>query len=171
MSELLDLDNLLKLNNANSSIRRKRIASELISLKNNYEYVNLIRNNELDSIVLMDNNINPQFNILSFILPNEYPFKPPKIIINDQNYISLLKLNSPEKLQVLHSLTGLKCLCCNTMVCNDNWSPIVTCCNIISEINANFKLIEKILLKISFDKLKLPLNDDYKNMEKNIENV
>ena len=50
MTELLDLDNLLKRNNANSSIRRKRIASELISLKNNYEYVNLIRNNELDSI-------------------------------------------------------------------------------------------------------------------------
>jgi hypothetical protein len=168
MSEFLDLDNLLKPNNANSSIRRKRIASELLTLKNNYECVNLTFNAALDSIVLqiIDNTINSQFNSLSFILPNEYPFKPPKIIINDQKYRSLLKLNSPEKFKVLHSLTGLKCLCCNTMIRNCNWSPTVTCCNIISEINTNFKLIEKILLKISFDKLKLLLHDDYKNMEK-----
>jgi ubiquitin-protein ligase len=159
MSELLDLNNLLKLNNANSCIRKKRIASELISLKNNYEYVNLTFNNDLDSVVLIviDNNINQQFNTLSLILPNEYPFKPPKIIINDQNYISLLKLSRPEK-KCLHSLTGFKCLCCNTVVCNDIWCPTVTCCNIISEINTNFKLIEKILLKMSFDKFKLLLH-------------
>ncbi len=167
MTEFIDLDNLLKLNNANPCIRKKRIVSELLLLKNSYECVNLTFNNDLDSIVLIviDNNINPQFNTLSFILPNEYPFKPPKIIINDQNYISLLKLNSPEKLKGLHSLTGVKCLCCNTMVCNVNWCPTVTCCNIISEINTNFKLIEKILLKISFDKFKLLLHDDSKNME------
>ena len=167
MSELLDLDNLLKLNNANSSIRKKRIASELLLLKNNYECVNLTFNNDLDSIVLIviDNNINPKFNTLSFILPNEYPFKPPKIIINDQNYISLLKMNSLEK-KGLHSLTGVKCLCCNTVVCDDIWSPTVTCCNIISEINTNFKLIEKILLKISFDKFKLLLQCNSKNIGK-----
>ena len=167
MTEFLDSVNLLKLNSINSSIRRKRITSELMSLKNNYECVNLTFDN-FDSIelIVIDNNINPHFNTVSFILPNEYPFKPPKIIINDQDYISLLKLNSSEKLKVLTSLTGLKCLCCNTMVCNDNWSPTVSFYNIISEINTNFKLIEKILLKMSFDRLKLLLHDDYKNMEK-----
>ena len=162
MTEFLDSVNLLKLNSINSSIRRKRITSELMSLKNNYECVNLTFNNDLDSVVLIviDNNINQQFNTLSFILPNEYPFKPPKIIINDQNYISLLKLSSPEK-KCLQSLTGFKCLCCNTVVCNNIWSPTVTCCNIISEINTNFKLIEKILLKISFDKFKLLLRKSF----------
>jgi ubiquitin-protein ligase len=167
MTEFLDSADLLKLNSINYSIRRKRITSELMSLKNNYECVNLTFDNFYSiALIVIDNNINPHFNTVSFILPNEYPFKPPKIIINDQDYISLLKLNSSEKLKVLTSLTGLKCLCCNTMIFNSNWSPTVTCCNIISEINANFKLIEKILLKMSFDRLKLLLHDDYKNMEK-----
>ena len=77
--------------------------------------------------------------------------------------LSLLKITNRDKLNVLKSLTNKSCLCCNTIICNDNWSPAITCCIIISEINENYKLIEKIILKIAFDKIKLLLNDDYKN--------
>ena len=116
-------------------------------------------------LTIIDNNITPQFNTFSFVLPNEYPFRPPKVIINGENYISLLKFTSCEKLNVLRSLTNKSCLCCNTITCNDNWSPAMTFIDILSEIKYNLKLIDKILLQISFNKFKLLLHDDYKNME------
>jgi len=167
MTEHLDSSSLLKLNNVNSSIRKKRINSEIIELKNNYEFVDLSFDSDKDLLILkiIDNNLSSQFNTLYFVLPNEYPFKPPKILINGQDYMSLLKLSKPDKLNALKSLTKKSCLCCYTNICNDNWSPAITCCKLISEINENLKLINKITLKIAFDKLKLLLRDDYKNIE------
>ena len=167
MSEFLDPSSLINLNNINSSIRRKRISTELKILKNNYQCVNLTFNNDLDSLVLIIyDNIIPNLNSLSFILPNEYPFKPPKVIINGQNYINLLKMyNNPNNLSVLKSLTNRCCLCCNTIVSRDNWSPSIKFHHVISEINENLKIIEKILLKMSFDKFKLLLHYDYRNIK------
>ena len=108
MSELLDSASLLKLNNVNSLIRRKRINLEMMELKNNYAFVDLSFDNDKDLLVLtiIDNKLNSRFNTLSFILPKEYPFKPPKILINGQDYMSLLKLSKPNKLNALKSLTG-----------------------------------------------------------------
>ena len=166
LTELLDSSSLLVLNNINPITRRKRISAELKQFINKFGSVDLSFITDLDSFVLtiIDNNITPQFNTFSFVLPNEYPFKSPKVIINGKDYTSLLKFTSPEKLNVLKSLTNKSCLCCNTITCNDNWSPAMTFIDIISEIKNNFKLIDKILLQISFNKFKLLLNDDYKNM-------
>lgn len=176
MTELLDSASLLILDNITPITRRKRISAELKLFINKFEIGNLSFTNDLDSLVLtiIDNNITPQFNTFSLVLPNEYPFRPPKVIINGQNYTKLIKMNNHEKLHILKSLTDKDCLCCNTITCNDNWSPAMTFIDIISEIKNNCKLIDKILLQMSFDKFKLLLHDDYKNnetrknMEKNI---
>ena len=167
MTELLDSASLLVLNNTTPITRRKRISAELKLFINKFGSVNLSFTNDSDSLIftIIDNNITPQFNTFSFVLPNEYPFRPPKVIINGQNYTKLIKMNNHEKLHVLKSLTDKDCLCCNTITCNDNWSPAMTFIDIISEIKQNFKLIDKILLQMTFDKFKLLLHDDYKNME------
>ena len=167
MTELLDSASLLLLNNITPITRRKRISAELKLFINKFGSINLSFTTDSDSLVLtiIDNNITPQFNTFSFVLPNEYPFRPPKVIINGQNYTKLIKMNNHEKLHVLKSLTDKDCLCCNTITCNDNWSPAMTFIDIISEIKQNFKLIDKILLQMTFDKFKLLLHDDYKNME------
>ena len=83
----------------------------------------------------------------------------------------MLKFTSREKLNVLRSLTNKSCLCCTTITCYDNWSPALKFTDIISEIKNNLKLIDKILLQISFNKFKVLLHDDYKNMKtrKNME--
>jgi ubiquitin-protein ligase len=173
MTELLDSASLLVLNSTTPITRRKRISAELNLFINKFESVNLSFNTVSDSLVLtiIDNNITSQFNTFAFVLPNEYPFRPPKVIVNGKDYTSLLKFTSREKLNVLKSLTNKGCLCCNTITCYDNWSPALKFIDIISEIKNNFKLIDKILLKISFNKFKLLLHDDYKNMEtrKNME--
>lgn len=167
MTELLDSASLLLLNSVTPITRRKRISAELNLFINKFESVNLSFNTDLDSLVLtiIDNNITPQFNTFSFVLPNEYPFRPPNVIINGENYTSLLKFTTREKINVLKSLTNKGCLCCTTVTCYDNWSPALTFTDIISEIKNNLNLIDKMLLQISFNKFKLLLHDDYKNME------
>ena len=167
MAELIDSASLLTLNSVTPPVRRRRINSELITLKNQFASINLTFDNELDLFVLtiIDNNITPSFNTISIIFPEEYPFKPPKIKLNEHDYDSLLKMNNPVKLNALKNLTGRDCLCCNTITCYDNWAPAMTIYDIISEIKNNLKIIDKILLKVSFDKFKLLLLDDYKNME------
>ena len=167
MTELIDSTSLLVLNNTTPITRRKRISAELKLFINKFEAVNLSFINDLDSLVLtiIDNNITPQFNTFSFVLPNEYPFRPPDVIINGQNYTSLIKFTNREKLNALKSLTNKSCLCCSTITCYDNWSPALKFIDIISEIKHNLKLVDKILLQITFNKFKLLLHDDYKNME------
>ena len=176
MTELLDSASLLVLNNITPITRRKRISAELKLFINKFGSVNLSFTNDSDSLIftIIDNNITPQFNTFAFVVPIDYPFRPPNVIINGQKYTNLIKMNNHEKLHVLKSLTDKDCLCCNTVTCNDNWSPAMTFIDILSEIKNNFKLIDKILLQISFNKFKLLLSDDYKNnetrknMEKNI---
>jgi ubiquitin-protein ligase len=167
MTELLDSASLLILNNITPITRRKRISAELKLFINKFGYINLSFTTDSDSLILtiIDNNITPQFNTFAFVVPNDYPFRPPKVIINGQKYTNLIKMNNHEKLHILKSLTDKSCLCCNTVTCNDNWSPALTFIDILSEIKHNFKLIDKILLQISFNKFKLLLHDDYKNNE------
>jgi len=167
MTELLDSASLLILNNITPSVRRKRISAELKLFINKFGSINLSFTTDSDSLILtiVDNNITPQFNTFSFVIPNDYPFKPPNVIINGKNYTNLIKMNNSEKLNILKSLTNKSCLCCNTITCYDNWSPALTFIDIISEVNNNLRLIDKILLQISFNKFKQLLHDDYKNME------
>jgi|694.fasta_scaffold35903_5 ubiquitin-protein ligase len=167
MTEFLDCASLLELNNITPSVRKRRLSAELKLCINKFASIQLSFDNELDSFVLIivDNNITPYFNTVSIILPTEYPFKPPKIKLNEHDYTSLLKMNSRDKLNAVKKFTGRDCLCCNTIICNDNWAPAITFIDIISEINRNIKLIDKISLQVSFDKIKLLLNDDYKNIE------
>jgi len=167
MTEFIDSNSLLALNNVSSSVVRKRISAELKTLINTYTHIHITSNNELESIVLHihDNNITSQYNEFSFIIPNTYPFQPPKVKLNEDDYINLLKINSYNKSKIIQKLTCKTCLCCNTIICKDNWSPALTFIDIITEIKHHLKIIDKILLQLSFDKFKLLLCDDYKNME------
>ena len=167
MTELLDSASLLVLNNTTPITRRKRISAELKLFINKFGSINLSFTTDSDSLIftIIDNNIIPQINTFSFVVPIDYPFRPPLVCINGQNYTKIIKMNNHEKLHVLKSLTDKDCLCCNTIICNDNWSPAMTFIDIISEIKNNLKLIDKILLQISFNKFKLLLSDDYKNNE------
>ena len=175
MTEFIDSNSLITLNNIKSSVIRRRITAEIKLLKNDNNCIHLLFDNELNSIVLkiIDSNINPNYNTLSFIISENFPFKPPIVLIDDDNYINILKINTFNKLNTLRTLNNDCCLCCKTIICDANWYPGLTINSIISEINNNFKLIEKILLKVSFDKLKLILQDNYKNKnnKQNIEKI
>ena len=121
--------------------------------------------------------ITPRNNILVFTIPNDYPFKPPlSLTINGENYRSLLKF-MPRRIQYLYDnpndvyfQEGAKivhfkkpnCLCCSSLLCGENWSPVCTMYGVLIEINGHNDLKRQISYKLSLkpiiDKFKLPID-------------
>ena len=121
--------------------------------------------------------ITPNHNRLVFTLPNDYPFKPPLgLTINGENYRVLLK-SMPIRIQYLYdhpndlyfqekaNITHFKkpsCLCCSTLLCGENWTPVCTMYSILNEIKGHNDLKRQIVYKLSlkpiFDKYELPID-------------
>ena len=70
------------------------------------------------------------------IICNEmYPFKVPEMFINNQDYNQYLS-----ELQTKHSLNekikkqlNIQCLCCESILCPNNWKPSITIIDIIKQ--------------------------------------
>jgi len=168
------------------SILNKRIQREILYIKENmpsYSISDEIKNIEsIDSINTIDSNvyitiITPNGNKLSFTLSKDYPFKPPKQLkINDTDYIYSIK-NMPQKIYYLYYdpqevyfqeklksiyYTKPKCLCCSSLLCSDNWSPVSTIYYILNEINSHNNIKRnikyKLMLKEIFNYFNLPLD-------------
>ena len=83
---------------------------------------------------------------IQFILSENYPFQSPKsIMINNYNYYSLIQFKTH------HSNN---CLCCNSLTCNDNWSPAITLDKILDEIYINMNHKLNYSYNICVDKIK-----------------
>ena len=84
-----------------------------------------------------------------------YPFRPPKkIMVNYYDYFEMLR-PSPLIQDVLKNLAGIRCLCCSTLLCPNNWTVMKNISNIFQEIKGNLILkrraIEYILTKKIID--------------------
>ena len=112
------------------------------------EYTKLIENGAIISDFGIDKNSNVEsieidYNNLKIIFkfPKNYPFSPPSITINSKNYIDTLakyhKNNASFKVE-----GNNKCLCCNSLVCKNNWGPVNTLLDLYNEIKKNFEYID-----------------------------
>jgi hypothetical protein len=89
-----------------------------------------------------------------FTISNKYPFKPPLIDITYgggrylKYYRDLLCSSYNEEIK---NMTGKKCLCCESITCLDNWSPMMNIKQIIDEIKQNMiikdRLYERLVAK------------------------
>jgi len=119
----------------------------------------------------------PNYNRLDFTIPHDYPFKPPlSLTINGTNYRYKLK-NMPKRIDYLYyhpnklytddtrsisiSNNRPNCLCCTSLLCSANWSPVICLTYILKEINIHNDLKRHIMyilrLKEIFDFTILPL--------------
>lgn len=58
-----------------------------------------------------------------FDIDMKFPFRPPKnAMVNNKNYFSVLQLIKPYK-KLLKELDGRECLCCSSILCENNWGP------------------------------------------------
>lgn len=100
-----------------------------------------------------------------FILTNQYPFRPPKIYINDQPYLNILQLRGDYEKDMVKKIKGQDCLCCHSMSCSANWSPAIKLLRIIDEIKDTLKFKRDIINVLLADKIKKKYNMPYAHFE------
>ena len=101
-----------------------------------------------------------------FIISETYPFKPPKLRINNKLIDFYNCINSNEIRLYFKKYTGIECFCCESLLCCNNWSPVLTFKHIIDDINRFRKAISKINICIILDIIKRKyLNKDINIIE------
>lgn len=157
-----------------SALRRikKEIAIIQEKLPSYEVYLNEIQEGDKNATIEV---ITPNFNTLVFNIPNDFPFKPPmNLTLNGENYRQKLKF-MPKRIQYLYDNPNdvyfqerstikhykkPECLCCSTLLCADNWSPVCTVYRLLIEINDHNTLKRqisyKLCLKSVCDKFGLP---------------
>jgi len=152
---------------------KKRILNEIKYIEKNLPSYVIHELNNINKIYIEI--ITPNNNKLIFELSNNYPFKPPILLCNGNNYQYLIKkmpfrvkylYNNPNEMYYnennkFMNFNNSSCLCCSSLLCYDNWSPVCTLYNILEELNRHNilknQIMNKLILKNIFDNFNLPL--------------
>jgi len=153
----------------------RRLPRDIIYIKNHIQGYDIYDATENPDKTLNITMITPNQNRLDFTIPSSYPFKPPlSLHLNGKNYRYLMK-KIPPRIEYLYTHpsqfyqdeintnipTCYECLCCKSLLCADNWSPIHSLHHILFEIHKHNDLkrgiMYKLLLKELFDDKWLPL--------------
>jgi len=94
--------------------------------------LSMYSNTDVTFIALIDNYIIP-INISINNIP--YPFKAPKIRVNGHSYNSLLQINRNAA-----KILKLKCLCCTTLTCRNNWCVRHNLFDLLNEVKNTLEI-------------------------------
>jgi hypothetical protein len=131
----------------------KRLLKESRFFSNYFVSLSLKYENNNYLLYLKDKS-NYKYNNYCFVIDIHYPFKQPKLLINDIPYKNFLINSCLKYRNLLKKMYNINCLCCNTSLCSEKWSPAITIINIIEEI-FNFRSYKQnIIYKIMIDKIK-----------------
>lgn len=89
----------------------------------------------------------------NFQITNNYPFKPPKIKINNCSTNFAYPFHSHFRC-ALKKYAGIECFCCESILCSNNWSPQFTIKDIINDINIFRSAIRQVIDHIIVDVIK-----------------
>ena len=86
---------------------------------------------------------------MCFHIPDSYPFKPPKLFIKGVHYNDMLCTSSTDPFikNELRKLNITQCMCINSYLCNNNWSPAITLSRPIEEYFKNKSIMKPIIYK------------------------
>lgn len=128
-----------------------RINSEIANLFNQSDFVSSERKGKSILITVIKSK-----NKYEMELPNDYPFKPPKnILYNENNYKQSIS-NCPKRVQqILKSKYYIKCLCCDTIICGSKWMPAMNTSYIINEIDKFSKIKKEIKIILLCDEVRI----------------
>jgi len=143
-SDLSSLDILGDLGRASC---KKRILNELVEFTNKGAYVHADVEVGNSTRIIINIILDNGGNLFTFVVPTDYPFKPPKTIyLNHKDYKQKLLIESTKTLRELEKYYGLKCLCCNTISCSANWTPCARLIHFIDE----YKKIKQYRIEIIY---------------------
>jgi ubiquitin-protein ligase len=77
---------------------------------------------------------------IMFITPVQYPFKPPSILFNNKHYRNILQFRT-EYFRTILEDNNIKCLCCESKLCTQNWYPSIRMISLVEEVKKNQNLI------------------------------
>ena len=106
----------------------KRISKEVEFLKKKYNVLNY-------SETLKEIIIDIDYENIRFVINEHYPFKPPKMYVNNLEYYKLLFELQSSKADKLKELNEI-CLCCKSILCPNNWKPAYKIINIVEEYDS-----------------------------------
>lgn len=106
-------------------------------------------------------------NIFKFELCKNYPFRPPQNVwVNGLHYKEIKQQLSPKGVAYLKKYNGIECLCCNSILCANNWTPAIRIPYIINEMQEKMIIIKKIELHLICDEIRKQYNCLFAEFEK-----
>jgi len=120
----------------------RRVNKELVQINEYYadlDFHCLEKHNKYDNpikIIIEDKN-----KIEIFIF-NSYPFKSPKLYIEGKIHMDNLCIYSRLLSNIFNK--KIKCLCCSSLLCNDNWKPSKRLLDILKEYFRFNKMIQTV---------------------------
>ena len=145
-----------ELNNFNNKTYKCLKSARTIIFFNSLILECLVNRDNSNNILIVKNNSNNI--IIKYLIPNEYPFKPYKVLeynfsnLNWHKYLQhlyeiiknvnnkslyfffvILFNKAPVFLNNVNDINKIKCLCCSTITCGNNWSPSFTIQNYLEE--------------------------------------
>ena len=153
LSQVIDINEMQYIPSITKTIA-KRLKKEYEDLINCTEDITIKYTNNKEIVFIISKIEDASLNVYSFTMPPNYPFSPPRILINDKTYGEFLNIHSIRFKKVLRYLTGIECLCCHSYNCRDNWSPALSLNHIIQESNKYRVTKNNIKIKLLADKIK-----------------
>lgn len=98
-------------------------------------------------------NLNDQ-KYYKFMVPLHYPFKPPKLFINNKSINLYYKIDNIEFNNALIKYNKLQCFCCNSLLCPEIWSPQFTFINILNDVNKVKTICREIAFRVIINVIK-----------------
>lgn len=129
--------------NLNNKILYKKIykeTPEIINTFGNYT-MKYIKEQKYIELQVEYENFFIQIKFIGF-----FPFQKPEVLINNKFYRDMLLFNDSYCNKYLDNL-NIKCLCCQSILCANNWTPMFGVIEILNEIKNNSILIKKMIVK------------------------
>jgi len=157
MSQVINEEIYEKLTIVSQGLFKKRLSNEIKEIieKRGYDvyYINLnIYKNTTSYLLTIYDYIKNIY--YEFILNPSYPFTPPKLFINNEAYTSYLRLKSIGFADLLYKYKKIRCFCCETILCPDNWGPSITINKILDEFDKYNNYCKEISYRVIINVIK-----------------
>ena len=135
---------------------KKRIINELTKIDRNSTSLDIfVEMADKTPIIKVTDKLYKTNNIYSFVIGEEYPFKPPKVFINDKPYMNFLKIKNVATSEKLKLIKGYDCFCCESFVaCGNKWLAQKKLIDVVEEIRKFREDSKDIIYKMMIDKIK-----------------
>jgi hypothetical protein len=141
---------IINVNTKTQGCSNTRLVQEVGSIYTQCDNIRLTKCNNMQRLEVNVNN-----NVFVFELCYSYPFKIPlNVYVNGISYNEIMRIKDPAFIPYIKKYLGKECFCCSSLLCADNWTPVIRIASIINEIQFNMIIMHKIDLNLVCDQIR-----------------